>query len=134
MALVTTPTIMPRLSAYTVTIPIIPMIARLTASMDRNGSRTACSLEPGRGSMGSGAAIGVEVITGEADIMDVAITDEEATTAGVSQPADVAALTADAVASAAVDAVGSAADVVEVDSTAAVVVPMAVAMVGATGN
>jgi hypothetical protein len=106
--------------------------------------------------MGSGAAIGVEVITGEADIMDVAITDEEATTAGVSQPADVAASTADAVASAAdvaalaaVDAVGltadvaasaaadvaaSAADVVEVDSTAAAVVPMAGAMVGATGN
>jgi hypothetical protein len=99
--------------------------------------------------MGSGAAIGVEVITGEADIMDVAITDEEATTAGVSQPADVAALaavdavglTADVAALAAVDAVGltadvaaSAADVVEVDSTAAAVVPMAGAMVGATGN
>jgi hypothetical protein len=106
--------------------------------------------------MGSGAAIGVEVITGEADIMDVAITDEEATTAGVSQPADAVAsaadvaalaavdavgLTADVAALAAVDAVGltadvaaSAADVVEVDSTAAAVVPMAGAMVGATGN
>jgi hypothetical protein len=99
--------------------------------------------------MGSGAAIGVEVITGEADIMDVAITDEEATTAGVSQPADAVASAADVAALAAVDAVGltadvaalaavdvaaSAADVVEVDSTAAAVVPMAGAMVGATGN
>src|SRR5580765_635225 len=150
MALVTMPTIMPRLSVPTVIIPIIPMIARLTASMDRTGSQAASLLEPGRGFMATGAAIGDGVITGAVGITDAAITDEEATTAGVLQAADVASLAADAVASTAdaavltEDAVALVADAVAlaaneaaaVDSTEVVeaVSMAAVGMVGATDN
>ena len=136
MALVTMATIMPSLSVPTVIIPIIPMIARRTASMDQTGSQAASLLEPGRGFMASGAATGAGVITD-----------------AVALAADVAVLAADAVGSAA-DVAGSAADAAEVaasvadvaaavDSTevveagstaAAVAVPMAVGMVVATDN
>ena len=137
MALVTMATIMPSLSVPTVIIPIIPMIARRTASMDQTGSQAASLLEPGRGFMASGAATGAEVITD-----------------AVALAADVAVLAADAVGSAA-DMAGSAADVAAevaasvadvaaaVDSTevveagstaAAAAVPMAVGMVVATDN
>jgi len=143
MALVTMATIMPSLSVPTVIIPIIPMIARRTASMDQTGSQAASLLEPGRGFMASGAATGAEVITD-----------------AVALAADVAVLAADAVGSAAdvagsaADVAGSAADAAEVaasvadvaaavDSTevveagstaAAAAVPMAVGMVVATDN
>jgi len=144
MALVTMATIMPSLSVPTVIIPIIPMIARRTASMDQTGSQAASLLEPGRGFMASGAATGAEVITD-----------------AVALAADVAVLAADAVGSAAdmagsaADVAGSAADVAAevaasvadvaaaVDSTevveagstaAAAAVPMAVGMVVATDN
>jgi len=135
---------MPSLSVPTVIIPIIPMIARRTASMDQTGSQAASLLEPGRGFMASGAATGAEVITD-----------------AVALAADVAVLAADAVGSAAdmagsaADVAGSAADVAAevaasvadvaaaVDSTevveagstaAAAAVPMAVGMVVATDN
>src|SRR5580765_4428838 len=136
MALVTMPTIMPRLSVPTVIIPIIPMIARLTASTDQTGSQAASLLEPGRGFMASGEATGAEAITGAVGIMDAASTadavalaaDEAASAAdAVALAADEAASAADAVASTAgavalaADVVASAADeAAAVDSTEAV--------------
>ena len=159
MALVTMATIMPRLSVPTVIIPIIPMIARLTAFTDQTGSQAASLLEPGRGFMATGEATGAEGITGAVGIMDaVSTADAVASTADVvasaadaaASAADAAASAADAAASTAVavasaaDAAASAADeaaavdsteVVEAGSTAAAVaVPMAVGMVGATDN
>ena len=150
MALVTMATIMPSLSVPTVIIPIIPMIARRTASMDQTGSQAASLLEPGRGFMASGAATGAEVIT---DAVALAADAAVSTADVVALAADVAVLAADAVGSAA-DVAGSAADAAEVaasvadvaaavDSTevveagstaAAVAVPMAVGMVVATDN
>jgi len=150
MALVTMATIMPSLSVHTVIIPIIPMIARRTASMDQTGSQAASLLEPGRGFMASGAATGAEVIT---DAVALAADAAVSTADVVALAADVAVLAADAVGSAA-DVAGSAADAAEVaasvadvaaavDSTevveagstaAAVAVPMAVGMVVATDN
>jgi len=157
MALVTMATIMPSLSVPTVIIPIIPMIARRTASMDQTGSQAASLLEPGRGFMASGAATGAEVIT---DAVALAADAAVSTADVVALAADVAVLAADAVGSAAdvagsaADVAGSAADAAEVaasvadvaaavDSTevaeagstaAAVAVPMAVGMVVATDN
>ena len=158
MALVTMATIMPSLSVPTVIIPIIPMIARRTASMDQTGSQAASLLEPGRGFMASGAATGAEVIT---DAVALAADAAVSTADVVALAADVAVLAADAVGSAAdmagsaADVAGSAADVAAevaasvadvaaaVDSTevveagstaAAVAVPMAVGMVVATDN
>ena len=125
MALVTMPTIMPRLSVPTVIILIIPMIARLTASTDQTGSQAGSLLEPGRGFMASGAGIGAGVIT---DAVALAA-DAAVSTADVAVPAaDVEASVADV--AAAVDST----EVVEAGSTAAVAVPMAVGMVGATDN
>jgi len=95
--------------------------------MDRTGSQAASLLEPGRGFMATGAAIGDGVITGAVGITDAAITDEEATTAGVLQAADVASLAADAVASTA-DAVASTADAAVLTEDAVALVADAVAL------
>jgi len=158
MALVTMATIMPSLSVPTVIIPIIPMIARRTASMDQTGSQAASLLEPGRGFMASGAATGAEVITDAVALAaDVAVLAADAVGSAADMAgsaADVAGSAADMAGSAA-DVAGSAADVAAevaasvadvaaaVDSTevveagstaAAVAVPMAVGMVVATDN
>src|SRR6185437_8963295 len=107
MALVTMATIMPSLSVPTVIIPIIPMIARRTASMDQTGSQAASLLEPGRGFMASGAATGAEVITDAVALAADAV-GSAADMAG--SAADVAGSAADMAGSAA-DVAGSAADV-----------------------
>jgi len=158
MALVTMATIMPSLSVPTVIIPIIPMIARRTASMDQTGSQAASLLEPGRGFMASGAATGAEVITDAVALAaDVAVLAADAVGSAADMAgsaADVAGSAADMAGSAA-DVAGSAADVAAevaasvadvaaaVDSTevveagstaAAAAVPMAVGMVVATDN
>src|SRR5579859_1018263 len=64
------------LSAYTVTIPITPMLARLMATTGQTGSKTGCLSVPARGSRGFAADSSIEVISSEGG-------DSEAVLAGV---------------------------------------------------
>jgi hypothetical protein len=87
MARATTRMTTRRLSVFTATILITPMLARLMATMGQTGSSTACLSVLGRGSTGFAADFSIGMISSEGGdseaVSSTVIGDSEAVSAGV---------------------------------------------------